>query len=191
MDIGTSLTQQFPNILNGDRIRRCLQCGTCTGSCPASYIMDLTPREVIALIRANEWEPIFASRTIWICASSYACTVRCPQNVPVTDIMYLLKRVAIEQKMFPKRFPVYVLSRSFVALANRYGRSYEPGLVLMYYLRSNPLKLLGMIPLFLRLILKGRVGLIPKTIQATDALSKILAEAEIMEMIVPITESKS
>ena len=108
-ELRDSLLLQVANIPGGDSIKKCIQCGSCTGSCPVSYTMDITPREIIALFRARDIETILSSRTIWICASCYACTVRCPQGVQVTDILYALKRLAIEQKIFPKRFPVYSL----------------------------------------------------------------------------------
>lgn len=184
-----SLLLQVANIPGGESIKKCIQCGSCTGSCPVSYTMDITPREIIALFRAGDIETILSSRTIWICASCYACTVRCPQGVQVTDILYALKRLAIEQKIFPKRFPAYSLSKSFVFLANRYGRSYEPGLILAYFLKTNPFKLLPMVPLFLKLLVKGRIGLFPKKIKGTKTFSKILREAEIMEMVIPVRES--
>jgi heterodisulfide reductase subunit C len=71
--------QQVSNIPGGESIKKCIQCGCCTGSCPVSYMMDITPREVIALFRAGDIESILSSRTIWICASCYACTVRWPE----------------------------------------------------------------------------------------------------------------
>jgi len=188
-ELRTSFLQQVANIPGGESIKKCIQCGTCTGSCPVSYTMDVTPREVIALFRARDIESILSSRTIWICASCYACTVRCPQGVQVTDILYALKRLAIEQEIFPKRFPVYSLSKSFVYFTNRYGRSYEPGLILAYFLKTNPFKLFGMVTLFLKLILKGRIGFLPKKIKGTKTFPQILKEAEIMEMIVPVQES--
>jgi heterodisulfide reductase subunit C len=188
-ELRDSFLLQVSNIPGGESIKKCIQCGTCTGSCPVSYTMDITPREIIALFRAGDIESILSSRTIWICASCYACTVRCPQGVQVTDILYALKRLAIEQEIFPKRFPVHALSKSFVDITNRFGRSYEPGLILSYFLKTNPLKLLGMVPLFLKLVLKGRIDFLPKKIKGTKNFSQILKEAEIMEMIVPVHES--
>jgi heterodisulfide reductase subunit C len=184
-----SLIRQIRNIPGGESINKCIQCGTCTGTCPVSYTMDITPREIIALYRAGDIETILSSRTIWICASCYACTVRCPQGVMVTDILYALKRLAIEQEIFPRRFPVYALSRSFVGITNRFGRSYEPGLILTYFLKTNPFKLLGMLPMFLKMAPKGRIGLLPKKIKGQKKFSQMLKEAEIMEGIVPVQES--
>lgn len=180
---------QVHNIPGGESIKKCIQCGACTGSCPVSFMMDITPREVIALFRAGDIESILSSRTIWICASCYACTVRCPQGVKVTEILYALKRIAMDRHMFPRRFPVHALSRSFVGITNRFGRSYEPGLILAYFLRTNPFKLLGMLPLFLKLAPKGRIGFFPRKIKSSRNFSRILKEAEIMENIIPVQES--
>lgn len=184
-ELRAAFLYQVSNIPGGEKIKKCIQCGTCTGSCPVSYTMDISPREIIALFRAGDIESILASRTIWICASCYACTVRCPSGIKVTDILYALKRMAMEKDLFPKRFPVYVLSKSFVSMTNLFGRSYELGLLLSFYLKTNPLKLLGLLPLGYRLWRKGRIGVIPKRIKKRKQLSEILREAEIMEMIVP------
>jgi heterodisulfide reductase subunit C len=184
-----SFLRQVKNIPGGESLKKCIQCGTCTGTCPVSYTMDITPREIIALFRAGDIETILSSRTIWICASCYSCTIRCPQGVKVTDILYTLKRLAMENEIFPKKFPVYALSNAFVKFTNMFGRSYEPGLILAYYLRTNPFKLFGMLPLFLKLAPRGRIGLLPHKIKGKKNFSKILKEADIMEHIVPAQES--
>ncbi|MCX7974317.1 MAG: 4Fe-4S dicluster domain-containing protein [Candidatus Aminicenantes bacterium] len=184
-DLRADFLYQVANIPGGEKIKKCIQCGTCTGSCPVSYTMDIMPREIIALFRAGLIESILHSRTIWICASCYACTVRCPAGIKVTDILYALKRMAMEKGLFPKRFPIFILSKSFVYLINLFGRSYEPGLLILYYLRTNPLKLFSLMPLAFKLFRKGRLALLPKSIKKRKELSAILAEAEVMEMIVP------
>ena len=146
----------------GDRISQCLQCGTCTGSCPVSYAMDISPRMVIALFRAGQIEEILRSRTIWICASCYMCTTRCPQSIKITDLLYALKRTAIDAGLYPERFPVYLLSKNFVRVVNRYGRNQETLLLLLYYLRRNPLGLLRLLPLAIAMLRRGRISLFPK-----------------------------
>lgn len=185
-ELRATFLYQVSNIPGGRKIRKCIQCGTCTGSCPVSYMMDITPREVIALFRAGDIESILNSRTIWICASCYSCSVRCPSGIKVTDILYALKRLAMEKRAFPRNFPVYALSRSFVSLMNLFGKSYEPGFILMYYLRTDPRKLLALLPLSYKLWRKGRIHFFPRKIRGRKQFSEILSEAEIMEMIVPV-----
>ena len=177
----------------GDRISQCLQCGTCTGSCPVSYAMDISPRMVIALFRAGQIEEILRSRTIWICASCYMCTTRCPQSIKITDLLYALKRTAIDAGLYPEQFPVYLLSRNFVRIVNWYGRNQEMLLLLFYYLRRNPLGLLRLMPLGLAMLRKGRISILPKKIKGAEAIHRIVQASKELELprekaTVPYTE---
>src|SRR5208337_636535 len=71
---------------DGHRLVHCLQCGSCGGSCPSGGEMEYTPRTLIAMINGGDREAVLAANTIWACVSCYACTTRCPQNIPITDI---------------------------------------------------------------------------------------------------------
>lgn len=164
-----------------DRIARCLQCGTCTGSCPVSYAMDISPRTVIALFRAGEIEQILRSRTIWICASCHMCTTRCPQGIKITDVLYALKRTAMGSRLYPERFPVYLLAKDFVRIVNHYGRNHEILLVLRYHLKRNPLQLLRDLPLAISLLRKGRFSVFPSAIRDVAAIRKILGASRALE----------
>jgi heterodisulfide reductase subunit C len=174
--------EQARDVPGSERVARCLQCGTCTGSCPVSYVMDISPRMVIALFRAGEMERIFQSRTIWICASCYMCTTRCPQSIKITELLYALKRTAMDGGLYPDGFPVYRLSKSFVRIVKRYGRNNELRLLASYYLRRNPFELLGLLPLGLRLLRKGRVALFPRKIHGVQAIRKILKASESLRL---------
>lgn len=166
----------------GGRISQCLQCGTCTGSCPVSYAMDISPRTLIALFRAGQIEEILRSRTIWICASCYMCTTRCPQSIKITDLMYALKRTAIDAGLYPEKFPVYFLSKNFARIVNHYGRNQEMILLLLYYLRRNPLGLLKLLPLGISMMRKGRISLFPKKIKGVAAIRAILQASKELEV---------
>ena len=181
-ELRKTFLEQARLVPGAERITRCLQCGTCTGSCPVSYAMDISPRMVIALFRAGEIGEILRSRTIWICASCYMCTTRCPQTIKITDLLYALKRTALGAKLYPDRFPVYLLSKNFVRLVNHYGRNQEILLLLLYYLRRNPLELLRMAPMGWSLLKKGRISLFPKKIQGVGAIRKILAASKALEL---------
>ncbi len=176
--------EQASLVPGGDRISRCLQCGTCTGSCPVSYAMDISPRQVIALFRAGQMEEIFRSRTIWICASCYMCTTRCPQGIKITDLLYSLKRTAMEAGLYPGRFAAYRLSQAFVSNVNRYGRNHEILLLLRYYLWRRPWELLRMAPLGWKMLRKGRVTLWPRKIRGIRDIRSILRAAS--ELRLPV-----
>jgi len=181
-ELRKTFLEQARLVPGAERITRCLQCGTCTGSCPVSYAMDISPRMVIALFRAGEIGEILRSRTIWICASCYMCTTRCPQQIKITDLLYALKRTALDARLYPDQFPVYLLSKNFVRLVNHYGRNQEILLLLLYYLRRNPLELLRMAPMGWSLLKKGRISLFPKKIQGVGAIRKILAASKALEL---------
>ena len=169
---------QVKSLPDGQKLKECLQCGTCTGSCPVAYAMDLTPRAVVALFRAGMIEEILKSRTIWLCASCYSCTVRCPAGIQVTDTLYALKRLAIDRKIYPDNFPVYALSRAFVKNVYRYGRNFELGLGVRYFLRANPTKLLGSAGMGMRMIARGRMSIKPKAIKRVNEVRAIIRRAE-------------
>jgi Fe-S oxidoreductase len=69
---------------DGERLRRCLQCGTCTGACPYGYVMDFPPSRLITSLRADEFDHVLSSDMVWLCLSCYACTQVCPQQIPLT-----------------------------------------------------------------------------------------------------------
>lgn len=123
----------------------CLQCGTCSGTCPLAIYMDFGPRRIIALVREGFRQDALRSETIWLCASCYSCSVRCPREIHITDVMYSLKREAIQDKLYPRRFPIPILAQEFYRMVRRRGRVSEFWVVLRLALRTNPFGLLGML----------------------------------------------
>jgi heterodisulfide reductase subunit C len=180
-DLKASFLKQLETVPNSEKIKSCIQCGTCTGSCPVSYAMDISPREIIALFRAGDMETLLHSKSIWICASCYACQTRCPSLIKVTDIIYALKRLAMEKEIFPHKFPAYALSETFVNVMNRFGRLHEPMLVVFYLMKTSPFKLFSMMPLSLRMAKRKRIAYFPSKIKGLDGFKKIIKKAELMD----------
>lgn len=181
-DLRTAFLEEIERIPGGGRLNQCIQCGTCTATCPVSYAMDVTPRQVIGMFRAGAIEELLQSRTIWICASCYHCTLRCPAQIQITDLMYALKRIAIEEGIFPKRFPVHVMSETFARNVKRYGRNYEVGLLLRYFLRTKPTGLYKQRKAGFSLWRHGRLKIRPSKIGNIDQLRKIIAKAETFDL---------
>jgi heterodisulfide reductase subunit C len=174
--------EQVKDIPAGERIKRCLQCGTCTGSCPVSYAMDISPRELIALFRAGEMERIMTSRTIWICASCYACTTRCPAGIKITDSIYALKRTAMERGLKSTAPQVQRLATLFTDNLMRNGRLHEGTLIRQYYLRTQPRKFLDLIPLAWKMWKTKRIAIRPTRIREHATLSRIISKAQEIDM---------
>ena len=162
----------------GEKIFSCLQCGTCGSACPVSVYMDYTPRKLIGMVREGFKQEVVTSFSIWLCASCYECTVRCPAGIRVTDVMYALKRIAIREGIYPRRFPVPVLAKEFIHMLKGTGRNNEFWLVLKVLLKTAPMKLLTSWPLGLRLWRHGRMCLSSTRIpRAANADLRRLLEA--------------
>lgn len=174
--------KEVEGIPHGEKIKNCIQCGTCTGTCPVAYMMDITPRQIVALFRAGHLEDILNSRSIWICASCYSCRVRCPSGILVTDLMYALKRLAMGMKIYPKNFPVHALSAEFISNIYKYGRSYEMGLVIKYFLKTDPKKLLANAAFGMKMMSKGRISMKPNSIKRVSEIRAIIDRARELEL---------
>ncbi|MGD0610135.1 MAG: (Fe-S)-binding protein [Anaerolineales bacterium] len=68
----------------GERLKLCLQCGDCSGICPFGYLMVHPPSRLIAQLRADRFEKVLETDTVWMCVSCYACTAVCPAQIPLT-----------------------------------------------------------------------------------------------------------
>ena len=73
----------------------CMQCGSCTASCPTASRMSLSPQRISRLIRLGLREEVLASRDFWLCTSCNACTAHCPRGISMLEAMTGLKAYAI------------------------------------------------------------------------------------------------
>jgi heterodisulfide reductase subunit C len=158
-----------------EEISRCIQCGTCSSSCPMAEYMDYPPRKIIAMIKAGFKEDVLKSFTPWLCSSCYNCQVRCPSNIKITDIMYTLKRKAIEAKVYPTKLPVPALAQEMHKIIAKNGRNSELWVVLYMYLRlKDPIGPLKMTSTGLNLLKTGRMSLKREQIKHTKQLHALL-----------------
>lgn len=160
-------------IPEGEHIKQCLQCGTCSASCPASYAMDYTPREIIASLRAGQLEKVLQSNTVWLCASCYACTVRCPARIRFTDVMYELKRLSALYHKHPEDRNTRVMSEQFAKMVDKKGRLNESRSMMGLMIRTNPLKLVSFAPVALKLFLRHRLPLTADSIEGIEDLQRM------------------
>jgi heterodisulfide reductase subunit C len=157
----------------GHEIKKCIQCGTCSGSCPTSYVMDYAPRKIFSLIRAGFRDQVLSSNTIWYCSSCYTCAVRCPKEIKITDVMYALKRLAVSEGK-AKGNKAIVLAKNFVKMVNKYGRNHETELIVRYILEAELFNSFHFIPQGWKLLTNGRLPMRPHKMRNIDQLRTIL-----------------
>lgn len=67
-------------------LKACMNCGICTGVCPAAEFYDYDPRVIVTKVQSqddNEIEALLKSDTIWYCGECMSCRPRCPRgNTP-------------------------------------------------------------------------------------------------------------
>lgn len=140
-----------------EKVRACMQCGTCSGSCANSFAMDLTPRHLWRLAQIGETEEIFESKTFYLCSACYYCTLRCPRGLPLTETMGALKRLAAAQGIKKHRQSSNFYD-AFIKTVERYGRVREMEFINRYFFSlKNPLLPLGFTSLGLKLMKKGKI----------------------------------
>ncbi len=90
----------------GENIRRCFACGTCAAGCPVTDVdSEYNCRRIIRQILFGMREEVLSSPLIWLCLVCYRCYVRCPQQVNFTDIMRVLRYLAVkENRVSPEIF---------------------------------------------------------------------------------------
>lgn len=158
----------------GEKIKACIQCGTCSGSCPSSHTMDYTPRKLIAMIRAGMEEEVLKSKAIWMCASCYSCKARCPRGIAITDLMYTLKNIAMASGCGHKLAgPVFY--GTFNRMVEKEGRINEGKFIVTFTLKTDPFKIIGMAPLGMKMLAKRRLPLKATAIKNKEEFRKILA----------------
>ena len=179
-----SLLQEVARRTPGEsHVDMCIQCGTCGGSCPSGAAMDHTPRAIFAMMRAGMKDEVLKSNTPWMCVSCYYCTVRCPQEIHITDVMYTLKNMALEAGLVQNR-TASDFSKTFISYVENYGRSFEIGLAGIHNLTHVKLaaRLPNMAPMAIGMLTKkGMSPMPPKRIKGMNDLRKILKRAKELE----------
>lgn len=139
------------------QIRPCIQCGTCTGSCPNAVEMDLTPRRMWRLVLLGRLDDVMASRTFILCSDCYTCTLRCPRGLPLTAAMETLKGVAFARQQ-PQHRGSRLFYEAFLQTVRRHGRIHETAFMTRYFTAlKHPAAPLRFAPLGWKLLGKGKM----------------------------------
>jgi heterodisulfide reductase subunit C len=89
-DAQNSIIKKVEDI-SEQNISACYQCGKCSAGCPMVTLMDLLPNQIIRLVQLGQIDDVLNSKTIWLCASCFTCTARCPKGVDLAKIMEALR----------------------------------------------------------------------------------------------------
>jgi heterodisulfide reductase subunit C len=60
--------------------------------------MDITPDKLIRYLQFNKLE-VLDSKTPWLCATCFTCSVRCPRNLDIAKIMEALRLLKLRKNI--------------------------------------------------------------------------------------------
>ncbi len=180
-ELNPEFGQDVARKAHGENLFSCIQCGTCSGTCPVSHYMDYSPRRIIAMVRGGFEDEVLGSSTIWLCASCYQCTVDCPKQIKLTDIMYALKQKAIAKHLYPHKFPIPIMAEEFYKGVARNGRNSEGTLMINMARRTSLFNLFKYTRLGMKLFTTGRMALREEGIENKEQLRALLRGVEMAE----------
>lgn len=164
-----------------NQLSTCMQCGTCTASCPNAFAMDMPPRKVWRLILMDREAEVFNSTTFALCSTCYYCTLRCPRGLPLTRIMSRLKAEAVKLKVpgFKKSAAFY---GSFMESVRRHGRVRESEFMTLFFMEmKNPLLPLEFSGIGWQLMKKGKVTVQLPSRADASGLDRLFQKVKEME----------
>jgi heterodisulfide reductase subunit C len=179
-----SFIEEISSMPGGEKINLCIQCGTCSASCPNANKMDYTPRELIAMARAGMREQVLSSNSMWLCLSCYMCTVRCPRGIVPTYIMHALEHLAMRHHVSNPKTRTPTLYKTFSNTVRAAGHIPRFGCMARFYIQVNPFGALKNAPVAISLFSHGRMPITQSRRLKPESLRQfkaILDKAEAFE----------
>jgi len=159
------------NQRSGQLIQLCYHCHKCTAGCPVAFAMDYGPDRLLRMIQFGLKEEVLKSSDIWICASCETCGTRCPNEIDIARVMDTLRQIAVEERVPIKERNVLLFHNLFLSILKRTGRMHEASLMGLYKLASRDL--FSDLGTGLKMILKGKIPLLPSRIKWRDEMRDI------------------
>jgi heterodisulfide reductase subunit C len=158
--------------LAGQEVLTCIQCGTCSASCPTANLMDPSIRRLIKLCLEGKKEEALHNDTLWLCTSCLLCTVRCPRGIRPKAVVSALKDLA-EREGIRGRDQAY--EHLFTKQIRDYGRISELPLT-GEFLLVFPQGAVQSMQMGLELAPKGKISLEIEKIRGRDEVKRIVED---------------
>jgi len=84
-------------------LKACMNCGVCTGVCPAAEFYNYDPRQIISTVQTrddSQIEALLRSDTIWYCGECMSCRPRCPRGNTPGYVIQALRTLSQKTGLF-------------------------------------------------------------------------------------------
>lgn len=166
--------------LAGPEVLTCVQCGTCSASCPTAHLMSPSIRKLIKLCLEGKKEEALKADTIWLCTSCQLCTVRCPRGIRPKAVVAALKEIAEKESSRDegksrRRSPDQAYEELFLKQIKECGRISElplsGGFILMF-----PKAAVQSMEMGLEMAPKGKISFEKEQVKGREEVRKIVEE---------------
>ncbi|MBA1343456.1 MAG: CoB--CoM heterodisulfide reductase iron-sulfur subunit C [ANME-2 cluster archaeon] len=79
----------------GLSVLACLQCGTCSGSCPSGRYTEMVTRKIVRDARVGR--DVLQDPDLWLCTTCYTCQERCPREIKIADAILAIREIAVHE----------------------------------------------------------------------------------------------
>lgn len=173
--MATAIEEDFKNEvlrLAGEEVRTCIQCGTCSASCPTAHLMNPSIRKLVKLCLEGRKNEALHNETLWLCTSCLLCTVRCPRGIRPKMVVSALKELAERERI---ESPGREYDRLFSEQIADYGRISELPLIAEFLL-SYPQGSVQSMEVGLELLPRGKITLEREQVKRRDEVRRIMEE---------------
>ncbi len=149
-------------------VQDCYQCQKCSAGCPVAFAMDYKPNQIMQMVSLGMKERVLSSKTIWVCASCYTCSTRCPNDIDIAKVMDWLRQTAIREGVPPAEKEVALFHSTFLESIRTYGRVHELSMMARYKQKTG--KWMDDFKLGWRMFIKGKLRLFPSRVSGKREL---------------------
>lgn len=154
---------------------RCLQCRSCSSSCPFYSAMDLGPHRVIRLLQLGQFQQAMESTTIWVCVGCDTCASICPMAIEIPSVMDVLRQYALEAGVTIPMPEILNLHNEILGSVKRYGRTHKVEIMLRYKVKKRAW--LEDMDVGIKMLSKRKLHLLPSKVQAVSEIKEIFRTA--------------
>lgn len=83
--------------ISGEDLKKCYQCGNCSGGCPVSFTMEIAPSKVMRYLQLGMIDEVQKANSMWVCVGCLQCYSRCPKGVSVAAVLEGLRQMTLRK----------------------------------------------------------------------------------------------
>jgi heterodisulfide reductase subunit C len=148
---------------SGLNVQDCYQCQKCSAGCPVAFAMDYKPNQIMQMVSLGMKDRLLSSKTIWVCASCYTCSTRCPNDIDIAKVMDWLRQTGTREGVPPAEKEVALFHSTFLEAIRSHGRVHELSMMARYKQKTG--KWMEDFKLGWRMFAKGKLKLFPSGVR--------------------------